>query len=75
MTITFPPDIAVKIERRAEIEETTPEDLVIEAAKKLLATTPRLVPRDDWERRLLSVATSAGVSLSDEAVSSEGIYD
>jgi len=33
------------------------------------------VPRNDWERRLMSLGTDCGVSLSDEAVSSEGIYD
>ena len=32
-------------------------------------------PRDDWERVLLGVATDCGVSLSDSAVSSEGIYE
>ena len=34
-----------------------------------------LQPRDEWERRLLSLATDCGVSLSDWAVSSEGIYE
>ena len=33
----------------------------------------RIQPQDEWERRLLGVATDCGVSLSDEAVSSEGL--
>jgi hypothetical protein len=32
-------------------------------------------PRDEWERRLRQAASDCGVSLSDEAVSSEGIYE
>jgi predicted RNA-binding protein with PUA-like domain len=34
-----------------------------------------IAPRDDWERVLLGVATDCGTSLSDSAVSSEGIYE
>ena len=36
---------------------------------------PPIEPRDDWERLLLSVARDCGVSLSNEALSSEGLYD
>ena len=35
----------------------------------------KFVPRDDWERRLLAIGTDCGVSLSDEALSSDGLYD
>jgi hypothetical protein len=41
-----------------------------------LAPNPALPePRDEWERRLLAMGKDYGVSLSNEAVSSEGIYD
>jgi predicted DNA-binding antitoxin AbrB/MazE fold protein len=40
-----------------------------------LAETTSLEPHDDWERRLLAVAKDCGVSLSDSAVGSEGLYD
>jgi hypothetical protein len=32
------------------------------------------IPHDEWGRRLRSIATDCGVSLSDEALSSEGFY-
>jgi hypothetical protein len=32
-------------------------------------------PRDEWERRLLSIATDCGVSLSNEALGREQMYD
>jgi predicted DNA-binding antitoxin AbrB/MazE fold protein len=34
-----------------------------------------LEPQDDWERGLLGIAKDCGVSLSNAAVSSEGIYE
>jgi hypothetical protein len=36
---------------------------------------PAPIPDDEWVRRLRAIATDCGVSLSNEAVSSEGIYD
>jgi hypothetical protein len=32
-------------------------------------------PRDEWERRLRSIATDCGVSLTDEQLSREELYD
>ena len=45
----------------------TPE----EAAERM----NNFVPRDEFERLLVSLGKDCGVSLSDEALSSEGIYD
>ena len=35
----------------------------------------RIQPQDEWERRLLAAASDCGVSLSHEAVGSEGLYE
>jgi hypothetical protein len=40
-----------------------------------LAYPNPVTPRDEWERVVLGVATDCGTSLSDSAVSSEGIYE
>lgn len=32
-------------------------------------------PQDEWERRLLSIGIPCGASLSNEAVSSDGLYE
>ena len=43
---------------------------------KLRVEVQGLVPsRQDWLQRLRSAATDCGVSLSNEALSSEGLYD
>jgi predicted DNA-binding antitoxin AbrB/MazE fold protein len=40
-----------------------------------LTTHGAVEPRDEWERRLLDQATDCGVSLSNVALSSEGLYE
>lgn len=80
MTITLTADIERAIAEQALRRGTTPESLILEALReKFIPSRPALpVPLqlpDDWERMLLSVGSSCGVSLPDEAVSSEGLYD
>lgn len=62
-SVTVAEPVPVEISPR----RTTPEE-----AKEWMRT---FVPRDDWERRLLTIGTDCGVSLSNEALSSEGLYD
>lgn len=53
-----------------------PETLALEALReRFLVTSPGIEPRDDWERRVLGAATDCGISLSDAAVSSDGLYE
>lgn len=54
-----------------KVEVITPPPM----PKQGTAPAKVLVPRDDWERRLLAVATDCGVSLSNEVLSSDGLYD
>ncbi len=82
-TITLTPDIEQGVTQRAQELGTTPEHLVLEklraefapaAAEREQQTRP-FEPQDEWERRLLAASSPCGVSLSNEAVSSEGIYE
>ena len=80
MTITLTPDLETVVLKRARDRATTPESIVLEAIRNQLGpeSSPPVVlpqPRDDWERRLLRVGTPCGVGVSDEALSSEGLYD
>ncbi len=82
-TITLTPEIEQEVAKRAQELGTTPERLVLDKLYKEFPITtavreglPRLFePQDEWEQRLLSVGTPCGVSLSNEAVSSEGLYE
>jgi hypothetical protein len=80
MTITLTPDLEKSVLQKARDQDTTPEAIVLGAVREKLglaaAPLPRNPePRDDWERRLLRVGTRCGVSVSDRALSSEGLYD
>ena len=80
MTITLTPDIEQAVTEQADRRGTTPESLVVEALREKFVPSGSALPGppqspDDWERMLLSVGTSCGVSLPHEAVSSEGLYD
>jgi hypothetical protein len=64
--ITFPEGSKVEVTPR---ESTGPENAPPVPNKHSLQ------PRDEWERRLLSAASDCGVALSNEALSSEGLYE
>jgi hypothetical protein len=76
MVITLSPELAAALNEQARRQGIAPEALALEALReRFLAPTRPDEPRDEWERRLRGVATDCGVSLSDAAVSSEGIYE
>ena len=80
-TITLTPDIEQGVTKRAQELGMTPEHLVLEKLRAEFAPAEQqpqsrpFEPQDEWERRLLSIGINCGVSLSNEAVSSEGLYD
>ncbi len=80
MTITLTPDLEKVVLQKAHEQRTTPEAVVLNAIREKLALGPSelarsLEPRVEWVRRVLRVGTPCGVSISDQALSSEGLYD
>ena len=71
MSITLPPELEAALVEFARRRGVPPEAMAVDLLRRQLPP----VPRDEWERRLLSLATDCGVSLSNEALSSEGLYD
>ncbi len=63
------------LRQRAREASQTPAELAAAALEQHFAPASLPEPRDDWERHLRSAATDCGVSLSNEAVGSEGLYD
>ncbi len=57
------------------VSERPSNGIIQVSEENFLAPAPSIEPQDDWERRLLGVATDCGISLSDSAVSSEGLYE
>lgn len=77
MTITLSPELFALLQERAHEQHLEPQILVEKILRQhLMEPHGRLpTPQDDWERLLLNAAIDCGVSLTDEAVSSEGIYE
>jgi hypothetical protein len=72
MTVQLPPEVEKAIIEQAQRQGTTPEALVVDTLRRKFEP---IVPRDEWEARILSIGTDCGVSLSNEALSSEELYD
>jgi plasmid stability protein len=74
MTITLPPELEATLKMQAERHGTTAEAIAIKTLREKFPR-PRLEPRDDWERLVLGLAIDCGTVLSNEALSSEGLYE
>ena len=76
MVITVAADLEAALRKQADAQGIAPEVLAVTALRqRFLGMAAALQPQDDWERRLRSAATDCGVSLSNEAVSTEGLYE
>jgi hypothetical protein len=75
MVITVGSDLEAALNDLARKQGVAPEILALQALRERFLAPALVPPRDEWERRLRSAATDCGVSLSNEAVSSEGLYD
>ena len=76
MVVTIDAALEAALKEQANRQGVAPEVLVLTVLReRFLNAAMRMPPRDDWERRLRSAATDCGVSLPNEAVSSEGLYD
>ncbi len=76
MTITLGTDLEAALKEQARKQGVAPEALAINVLReRFLSRTQPIEPRDDWERRLLAMGSDCGVVLSNEALSSEGLYE
>jgi hypothetical protein len=72
MVLTLSPQLESALTEQARKRGVAPEDLAVDVLRRHLLP---VTPIDEWERRLFEAATDCGVSLSNEALSSEGLYD
>ena len=76
MVINLPPQLEAALRQQAQRRGVDPQTLALDALReRFLIPAAPLEPQDEWERRLFSAATDCGVSLSDEALSREALYD
>ena len=75
MVITLDAELEAALSQLANRQGVTAEVLAVNALRERFLAAAPLQPRDEWERGLLAAARECGVSLSDAALSSEGLYD
>ena len=78
MMITLTPDIEQILTKAAERQGTTPEALALTQLRSLAPIDYRDTlppPISEWQRELRSIGVPCGVSLTDEQVSRESLYD
>jgi hypothetical protein len=75
MVITLDPRLEAALKEQAQREGVAPDQLANKLLGERLLPATGLEARDEWERGLLDAARPWGVSFSDAAVSSEGLYE
>jgi hypothetical protein len=75
MIITLDPELEAALIESARRQGIAPEVLALNTLRERFLTLALLEPRDDWERGLRALAKDCGVSLSNEALSREELYD
>ncbi len=75
MVLTLPSQLETALTEQARQRGVAPEALALDVLRRHLTAPPLPAPADEWERRLLAAASDCGVSLSDEALSREAMYD
>jgi hypothetical protein len=76
MVITLTPQLEAVLSEQARRRGMAPEVLALDALREhFLPASDSLEPRDEWERRLLEMGTDCGVSLTDEQLSREEMYE
>lgn len=75
MVLTLPAQLESALAEQARRRGIPPEALAVDVLRRhLLPVTPP-TPADEWERRLFGAAIDCGVSVSDAALGSDGLYD
>ena len=76
MTITLSPELEAALSEVAQRQGVAPDVLALKFLReRLLPRALPFEPRDEWERRLLGLAINCDVSLSNEALGREELYE
>jgi hypothetical protein len=76
MAIHLPPQLQAAIDEHSKQRGISSEDLAIDALReRFLPSRLPVEPKDEWEQRLFSASISCGVSVTNSALSSDGLYE
>jgi len=76
MVLNLTPEVETALNEQARRRGVAPEELALNLlGEQLLRVKWPFEPQDEWERGLLAIGIPCGISLSDDALSSDGLYD
>ncbi len=76
MIVKLTPQLESAITKDAQSRGIPPEKLALDVLNdRFLVETPSVEPQDEWERQLFDAAIDCGVSVTNSALSREGLYD
>lgn len=81
MVVRLNPDLEKLVQEKATLTGKTVDEVVDATLRQALAPSESSTPfaatqdQEEWVRRLRSAASSAGVSLTNEQLSRENIYE
>jgi hypothetical protein len=76
MVIQITPDLEAALVESARVQGISPDVLALRVLQeRFLPHAERETSLEEWEALVLSLGTDCGVSLTDWALSSEGLYD
>lgn len=76
MVINLSPELEAALNELARKQGISLEELALNSLReRFLKPAKPFEPQDDWERKLLELGTDCGVSLPDEALGRDEIYD
>lgn len=76
LSITLPPELEYEVKRKALEYGTTAEQIVLETLhRNLLSPVSEREEQTAWVIRLRRIATPAGVSLSEDVLTREALYE
>lgn len=75
MIIRLDSELEAALNEVAHHKGIAPEAWALSVLREHILRMAVLIPRDEWERSLLEAATDCGVSLSNEALGREEMYD
>ncbi len=75
MVITLTPQLESALAAQARRRGVAPEVLALDVLGRQFLPPVPPAPADEWERRLFAAAVDCGVSVTDAALSSDGLYE
>ena len=76
MVLTIGPELEAALQEQSKRRGIAIDRLALDALRdQFIPKQPKIMSHDEWLARLDAISTDCGMSLSDEALSRDNLYD